>query len=545
MNYLKKYGTYATHSEIYGYKCPKTEIISLIKNAKMGGLIRVLSELCTWSKYQDDIDLRKDFFNFCEAQKNKPIANARIKFFKFKLYTFQGLLTVWKWLLAFGNEDTLQEEYENPNESTMRLLLLCICVSDYLYDSITDTKKMCCELIRNISFNTWYDHPDFFGRTYYIYLQLSKKQSMFYDKDFVDINKNFKLHFGYTVIDFISIWWGLIARYYQSPDNQTIRLDLNVNGNQLFENTKLKKLGTEIISQYSGSFKEMKQWCLNHLDEAWNYKLFYQKPILQLNNECIYPISIFLFYEQLYNSLVYKLAEPYSNKKARSKFLSFKGQPFEKYVSILLENSIDQIQGRRKYTFIPEFSYHSNGKKSFDCGLQFKDKLIAVEAKSNVMRLDSLITNSVDSLFEDLEKMAIAPVIQILERLNEIKDFSQPINFKKINEIYIIIVNPSNFPVLQKTEEMVEDKIKPFIFDKIKSITRMNIEEYELFCSLVHYRNTKKKRDIFHILDKMKKNDPYMPFKHFIQAYKYKCKPLKFIISNIEKAFELFSDNLF
>lgn len=105
--FMKFVGTYATYSDIFGYKMTKEDIITFIKTLPLAGILNILSQLSHIPI--DDKYIRKDFLDYAESLgidrtfiKNR--LDDRI------LYSEQGLLSLWKWLMAYGDENKIKEQ---------------------------------------------------------------------------------------------------------------------------------------------------------------------------------------------------------------------------------------------------------------------------------------------------------------------------------------------------------------------------------------------------------------------------------------------------
>lgn len=58
--------------------------------------------------------------------------------------------------------------------------------------------------------------------------------------------------------------------------------------------------------------------------------------------------------------------------------------------------------------------------------------------------------------------------------------------FGNIREIYIITVSLENIPFTREVKQKVDEKLKSSLNNKVKGYCNLNIEEYELLCSLIN-----------------------------------------------------------
>ncbi|WP_186431013.1 hypothetical protein [Clostridium sp. BSD9I1] len=515
MNYIK---TYATYSEVFQLpKYDKNELIKLIYDLPLGGLINVLSQM-TFLKLNDEC-VRKDFIFYVESLTGNEFPNKH-RLDEMALFSQQGLLTVWKWLLAYGNEGKLEEEVELDRGVAM-IIYLCMIVSDYLYESDEAHNEIVYEMIRNAAFNSQEDLTSSIGRSKEIFIDIAKNKGDFSDKEYVDFNSDFEKKYNYSLKEYLSITFGILANYLKKKVNVTHEWTQNIE--MLFTSTPLNQEAKSIIKALSINFRDAKQWAKATLDSPWDFSLFQEKPIFILDNGNFMPIAPKLLYEHVFQGLFYKIRNCYD--KNDTNFLRFFGRPFEIYVTTLLKESIKTSS--LPYEVIPEFKYgKGNGRNSPDIMVKLGNKLLAIEVKSYRMALKSLIGKDTCLIDKDINKMAIEPFKQLHARLAEITSDNTIVDLSGITEVYLMSVTLGNIPLFPPTLEKISKELKDTFKIGIKSINHLDIEEFEIFCNLI---SRKSGRPIFRILDNKNKNYSNIPFKNFLFSINMPVRRAKYL----------------
>lgn len=426
------------------------------------------------------------------------------------IFSPQGLLHLWKWLFAYGDESRLN--FEVDVELGLKTLIYhCLITSDHLYLKDIDLKY---QMVSNASFNLQEDVGASIARTAYIYFILAQDKTLYEKKEFIDINSDFETKYGYTIKEYLAILFGFIAVFMKRGDigqNWVKNIDL------IFSDTKLANKATTIISPLIINFHEAKNWSINTLDSTWDFSLFKQKPLFIIDNKNIMPISLKVLYEQVFIGLFHKIRQCYDENDKR--FLSFFGRPFEKYIERVTANSISL--SKLPFVIIPEFNYgKDSSKRSPDMMVRLGDKLLAVEAKSHRMTIRSQIEMNPDGIERDINKMIIKPIKQVHDKVKELMEnkHSQLVGVK---EVYLMVVNLGDFPSLPPIEAQIAENLKKYFKIPIKSYFHLSVEEYEMLCYL------SEKKQIFKVLDNKSRLAPDLDFKNFLYRSSLAMRSLK------------------
>lgn len=504
---LKHVKTYASYSELSGSKYDKGKLVSLIQRMPLGGLFNIMSQLSFFPRHIEDKDIREYFINYVESfEEENDLFSVRDRLHGRILYTPQGLLSVWKWLLAYGDKNKLSDGVDI--ERGLRIIIhLCMIISDYLYDddSLIGVEY---ELLRNLAFNSKEDLRSSISRARCIYKEIAQNKFLFDEKEYLDFNTDFCKHYGYSLEEYLALIFGLFALFLKKKCK--FDLDWNKNLDKIFSNTALSNEASEILNPLILNFDEAQQWALNTIDAPWDFLLFQQKPLFQLSDGTFYPIMPKLLYDQFFLGLYYKIRNCYSKNDQR--FLSFFGRPFESYVSMLIQESVKT--STLPYEVIPEFKYDKGeGKRSPDVILRLGNKLLVVESKSRKMTVDSLVGNDPTVVDKDMNRMVIGPLKQLHDRLIELFTLKKPFDFSDVTEIYLMVVTLGDFPTLPPFEEKILLELQQHFKLNIKSYFHLEIEEFEMFCHLISRKNGV---PIFRVLDNKAKLYDWSSFKNFL-----------------------------
>lgn len=536
---VKKYLTYQV---LTGRKYERSELVSYIKTLPVKHLIGIITQLGAFPEKIDDPVIRAGFISFLKTKILMILPSETevdIRLSEYVLYTPQGLLNVCKWLFAYGDFDK-----EEPNISVekgiIQVLYLCIIVSDFMGNYAIEKpvkplilpeqvlheirlKRLPYEVLRNIVFNRTEDVASAISRTLFITTNIFQNESLFAPNEFVDGNTNFERYYKYTVLDYISVLFVLFI--LSQNDNRIIKLNNFSNIEQIFQHTSLFSTATIIARELTLPVKEAKKWALNTLNETWDVSLLAQKPLLTFDGTNYIPLLPRMFTQDIFIKLKIKFENSFEKGKKRRKFTDFWGRPFEKYVEWLAK----EVCNGCTCEFIPEFEY--SGKRSPDVILRLNDKIIAVEAKARYLRTESIFTNSISKVDEDINRMVIEPLKQVHDRINELRQLNKK-DLQNVNEIFLVSVTMGEFPVVPKLEERIKTELDTYFKMSVKGYAHVSIEEYELLCGLIE-----RGENIFDIMSKYSIENRQMGFRDFLITNGF-CPGRPNIVTNIftEKA---------
>ncbi|MFR1380583.1 MAG: hypothetical protein ACLSTJ_16695 [Clostridium neonatale] len=511
-NILKHSKILAVYSDIYN--CNQVEKDRIIKEIKKlnirNSLIIIkmlLSDLNTqyyyqkiyWYKYRNNIKDSKNYYSKL-------------------LFSRQGLWFTTKWILAYGQRGI--KENISIIDDTLKLLHIQIMIADYLDKSEINPLNY---IHKNFYINSERNVFNDIARTAHIYYELAKQKEAYDPKEYIDINEKFNHKYGYTIKEYLSV---IFAFYYFNIGKNRYKI---MNKNNFFKNVVIKEKVNKIINEISKKYFDYKNWALKTINNSWDYEELIKYPLIQLDLELYVSIDKKFIENEFFEGLYYKIVDVCSEKKDRGKIITFLGRPFEKYISKVTEKTIENnLVG---YEFIDEFIYGSNGEKSSDSYIKFNNKLIIIEAKSTRPVRSTFVSEDEESIQKAIEKLYVKTTLQANEAYENILKTEYKNKFSGIQDIYIISVSIENVPYTQEVKQIVDSKLKGKLHNNVKGYCNLNIEEYELLCSMIENNI-----NVIDIIKGYCQEQDLSLFKNYVDD-----KYLNFKIDFIKRIFESFS----
>ncbi|WP_044640696.1 hypothetical protein [Risungbinella massiliensis] len=317
------------------------------------------------------------------------------------------------------------------------------------------------------------------ARTLLIYRIASEKEK--FNKEFVDIEKHFIKKYKCSIEDYIFSLFAIYGLFfYKMPKPFKITEDWFQRS--AFDLTILDDSAKEILQPLIFTFEEAKRELSDSYQDPWDYRFFSRKPIFKLNDDIIFPVSLTLLENAFNEGLYWKIRDCFPQED--NSFQSFFGRPFELYVQRLVKESCEKSSV--PYEVIDEFSYAKSSKRSPDVMIKLGKKLIAIESKAQrVNYKKSIVGGNLESIEKDRIKMTVAPMKQLYKRVKElISGATGKIDLSNVEEVYLIVVNQGEFPVLRPLEQKTMDDWKKLdgIDAKVNNYY-MSIDEFEMFTS--------------------------------------------------------------
>jgi hypothetical protein len=390
---VKSLKVYATYSEVFGRIFPKEELSEIIKDLPLGQLLITLSQLNVLEPNHagiKDIFLKELAYQFGEEA--KFIIN---KLENSYLYSEQGLFSVWKWLLAYGDIQKMYAECE-INTAIYRVLSLNLITSDYL-SSEKDIQDVYYEMFTNMVFNSHSNFRISLARAGLIYNEIASNNNNFHQNEYIDINEAFTLKHNCSITEFLAIIFGIISGYSKNDYNISSQWTHGPDYYSKFSNYFNVE---RVLNDISMSLDEAKEWSLKTINEPWDFSKFRQKPLIKLDGGHYFPISMRFLEEQMFDEFFYKVRHSFSSQDTQ--IISFIGRCFEVYVDKITKKACEA--SNVPYTVISEFTYNK-GKRSPDVMIKLGNRLLAVEVKNYRLSMNSVISENHKSIDTDIEKM--------------------------------------------------------------------------------------------------------------------------------------------
>ncbi|MFJ7731898.1 hypothetical protein ACIQXF_08385 [Lysinibacillus sp. NPDC097231] len=490
---------FMTFEQIFGREPIKEQIIDSIKSLNLKKTLILVSQFAAMEKNAAEYLKNSYLGSFSNilginTEKNKDEV----------LFASQAILNLYKWLLAYGQESTLNEEIKE--EDIFNTINLFLKVSDFLPKHIEPDDF----LLQVLSFSKHTNLGNELARAFFIYSELSKQQELYKEKEFLDINSDFVNFYGYSIEQYLAVNFALLTLVL--PQRVSFSTTWVKNKNEFFKNTELKHIAPKIIDDLSINITEAQKWASSTIDNSWNYLKLQELPLLKLNSDEFIPFNYDILSNGIFDGLYHRIRGCYPEKDRR--FLTFFGRPFEKYIDLILKEAIQN--SRFDYEYIEEFDYGTKSPSlSSDFYLRLNEDLIIIEAKGARPTVNSSINADKESIKKDLKKLFIDPIIQADKAYQNILNSSFSNKFKGVQNIYIISVNINNFPSVPSFYEEVDETLKESLSDKVKGYFNFSITDIEAMCYLISRKG--KKPPIFKYLKNKFESSDIQSFTWFLE----------------------------
>jgi hypothetical protein len=517
---------YATYSEITGRQYDMTRLPAMVRGLPFVGVLSMLSQL-TSLRPNDPKAVRV----FASTLEDSGMSADAMRLDSRYLYSTQGILSAWKWMLAYGNP-SCESDGTSVDVVLSAALLLCLIVSDSLRTSDVPIEY---ELLRNAVFNSGDSTSARAGRAYLMYIKLASQKELFNHAEYLDIHADFRAKYGFDLVTYLTALFGLSARIMTSEGGLTT--DWGIRPEVVLRLTSFKDIAPSIIEPLTFDLTVGRTWALRTIDTPWDYSLIQEKPLFLASNGLAIPVSVGHLYSQFFDEAFYWLRRCYPDLDRR--FLTFMGRVFEVYVSRL---AVESLKGLPGYQVIPEFPYGpGNCSRSPDVMIRMRDSLLAVEAKSRSMKRESYTLGTPTSVDQELTRLVTAPLTQLHDRIRDLRNMGHP-SVQGVRSIYLMAVTLGGFPTLPPFEAKAARDLERVFSFEVKSWFHLDIREFELLMSLVSARNH---LPLFRILDRKAAQAPYLDFLNYLFAAGHPLQPPDCLKQAIEEFLAYVSGRLF
>lgn len=422
-----------------------------------------------------------------------------------QIITDIGILHTWK--LFFKNLSLVKDQnvkIDNIKANIFKTILLEqeLIINEFPY--VSDGLKTLSLL--NYKDNLFWE----ICKAYYFFIKETE------DND--DIEVKFYNKYNVTFEEYISIVYIISGKFYRDK-NQSIELG-GMLGEESFEFSKHyikndKKTVENILNLLSFDIRDAQSKIDLSINNALNFSFFQNKPLLKLNDVYV-PILKKYVDDQLFNSLIYKIADAFGdvNTKERSLFWNKIGYKFERYVSFILSQTQKEIK-KNKFRIISEFdfTFRHNSQKSSDIYIVDGNNICVIELKSARPLYDIFQYDNSTSLNSSINKLIFDPLKQAIKCTEKLIELEEKSEFTQNKNYYFLTITLKNFPFNQ-------DEMEYFSFDStiknIKFLKSISIEEFELLCEVL----SGDRYNIFQVLNEYYANARRDSFKNFLNHYK-------------------------
>lgn len=422
------------------------------------------------------------------------------------IITIQMLLMLLKFILAYGNRETLSKtDYSITKDDYKKIIQLQLAVSNE-YNKITSSPKFDKNhfIYANYHLNYERNVACEFTRMYYIFEMLCKNKSLFDDvkKEFRDYYNDFCKKYSISPTQYLFYLFAELTTYLN--ENRTLSYQSvwrNIDENYI--NIKDKSIIHKIIDELSFNIDSSNiEWANNTIDKFWDFSRFFSKPFIQINDLYI-SISDVTLRNAFFEKMFWLVRECYPKDDSRA--MSFFGRLFERYIQTITEKAISS-----SYEYISEFQIggKENTKKSSDAYIKSGENLLVIEAKGFSVLQNCMIRNT--SVEENNKKLFVKPILQADTFLSEtISEFD---SFKNIKDAYIVSVTIDSINAVPDYYTSIIDEIeKNKKCVQSKYFFNLNIEEYEMLLCVIEAGE-----DCFSLLKDYYCQEALSPFSTFL-----------------------------
>jgi hypothetical protein len=223
------------------------------------------------------------------------------------------------------------------------------------------------------------------------------------DPDFLDIAERFEELTRIEIIDYISLWFGLLSKYVslELSELQKDWSELYIN-KSFFRTAKISELAVEsFLCELRATPEEIKN-SFERRDYGTNdYTALRNKPLIREELGSL-PSDLFFVMDKIETGPYWRVSE--TSVHVGDQLRRFWGKVFERYVNNLLtEASNDTLN-----CFRPDPRYSSNPEAQVCDGLMLcGDTLLLLEYKSSMFRADAKYSGVPDLLKEEIERKLV------------------------------------------------------------------------------------------------------------------------------------------
>lgn len=419
----------------------------------------------------------------------------------------QSIMITIKWVIVHGN---FKNVIINSSRNNKTLISQCILLTSMIADSLEShvnrsidyddfLEKIAPEMQRNAYFNS-IDNIQIFPavvRNIFYFMSITNSDKLKNEPDYTNCAADFAKYYDYSIEQYI----GSILTF-EAVANKSFSLYNNfydIYINKITDGPFKHEIILRVINHLTIDINDAKTLLAKTYKEDWGLDLFWQYGFLKTAPNEIIPLNLSAIVHNISLSLKFEIQKIYPNNSLkRSHFLSFYGKIQEAYIIHILEKTTINLS---YVTVTPEFNYRGN--KSPDAMVSLgKRTLLVFESKGYSLKKHSLFSIDDSSYIQDEEKLAVDPIKQTIDRLDELKDFtnttsSAPIIIEQFNKIYIFSLTAEGTPFNSYGQEVIDKSIQDAIIssklnDKIKGYYHLSIEHFELFLSWLFISKSKK-----------------------------------------------------
>lgn len=488
--------TWLTHSQIFGAKASKAEIIKDIRSINRDEAILILAKFSML-----DSPSKSTLLNNL-----KPFIRDKESLDSVEPFDLINLMYSIKWFIAYGTNNNIAYEQKHPKPFFVFMTLLKI--SDHMVENLDLNDDPQDMLLKSWLFNRPGELDKALVRQRIMFEDLARDIDLFSPKEFIDIHEIFEREYGYSIKEYVAILFSLHMPSIQELNLKDVftNIEWGIDPDKFFDNVKIPKTAKKIALEITTDVDNLKTWARDTVLNPFDYEILLSKPLLKINGRLI-PFSPGLINTTIFDGVCFKLNS--ACRKVKKDFFPFFGRLFENYVSKVLLSAVKNSK-YLPYTFIDEFSFGKENKRSSDAYLIIGRTLLIIECKGGRLRKETKVLAQPKFMEGDYTKYAIDPIDQANTAYEQILS-EKPNVFNRVNKVYIISVSLQSFPKVPKYNELLNSQLSANLHRNIKGIDYIGLSELELLAYIINFHDF----TLFNFIKNKKQQDDYIPYLNY------------------------------
>ncbi len=351
-----EYNCVIMHSELFGYKVSKEDIIKKIQSINIKNAFVNTSKLSAlfYAVLQETPDALNTY-KLIKIAYGKRVGdeNGNLLLYgsRFYIFSIQTLFTLNKWLLAYYSDEQQIIDVPHLIDEFFDIIQLAIMINDYLPIDI-DVEGHEVEFLYLMAYhNTIKNIKNEIARSYYLFVSLMNDiaESKDFSEMFFEINKfRIEEYLAESINNLQYVYGG-----WQLDTFFTLQVGCGIKD---FDAKLLSPVHEKIINMFAASPDFLREMARQTIDKKWDFELFYIKPMIAIDNLALIINPITLLY-QIFEGLFWKLFYLINDEKHKKAFSGGFGRVFERYIQ-----QVACASTGNEYVFLNEFYYQFKGK---------------------------------------------------------------------------------------------------------------------------------------------------------------------------------------
>jgi len=383
-----------------------------------------------------------------------------------------------------------------------------------------DSDSLASALLRNAFLNYRDEFTHMLARFRALYLELPRQLAG--SRNYVDVEKTFAETTGVSLQQYLAVGFALAGHFMQASGILGER-DVHkfvADPTAYFSTTPLDDTTLErCVEHLSSDLVSYRRSFLTELRRTkelyFSYVTMRQAPLLRFPNGACIPLSLRFLHERITVG-AYWLIHDRLPSRSRSKFQTFFGELFEKYVEQTFTRAFPSSPHLAKRVhFAKKYGSRTHKKETSDVIVLYPERALFVEVKAARLRMEDCgIRGDVGSFREDLETKVIGAARQIDSVVRDFLSGAFTLDGFEASEMrraYPIVLTfghvPQTPPVWSEIQRMLDEN--GLLQDqRLAPLQLINAEELEL---LAWYLTAGGEESLMRMLDG-KASDPYYRF---------------------------------